>query len=339
MESGPLLEVRDLTVSFRGEAGALRAVDGVSFDVWRGKTLALVGESGCGKTVTALSILRLLHGSSGSIESGAVLFAGTDLTALSAAEMRRVRGDRISMIFQEPMTAMNPLFTVGAQISEVLRIHRHHSRSAAREASIALLRSVGIAEPERRIDEYPFQFSGGMLQRAMIAMALACQPELLIADEPTTALDVTIQAQILDLILELQQSLGTSILLITHDLAVVAEAADEVAIMYAGRIAERGPTMDVLADPRHPYTQGLIASMPGPDDDKTRPLAAIPGSVPTLGQMPQGCRFHPRCAYAEEVCRTAVPALEPFAPNREVSCHLAAAIHELRQRDAGGTIG
>ncbi len=324
MTTAPLLDVRDLVVSFRSDAGSFRAVDGVDLQVQRGETLALVGESGCGKSVTALSIMRLLQDSTGSIDGGAILLDGTDLRGLSAAEMRAVRGDRVAMIFQEPMTAMNPVFTVGSQVMEVFRIHRGYSKSAARDAAIEMLRKVGMPDAERRADEYPFQFSGGMLQRAVIAMALACEPELLIADEPTTALDVTIQAQILDLMHELQEKLGTSILLITHDLGVVSEFAADVAIMYAGRIVERGTTSTVLGQPQHPYTRGLLASIPTLDDSKAAPLSVIEGAVPGLRDMPTGCRFHPRCAHTQDLCRSDVPGLVPEKGQAAVACHLVA---------------
>ncbi len=324
MTTPPLLDVRDLVVSFRSDAGSFRAVDGVDLQVQGGKTLALVGESGCGKSVTALSIMRLLQDSTGSIDAGEILLDGTDLRGLSAAEMRAVRGDRVSMIFQEPMTAMNPVFTVGAQVMEMFRIHRGYSKSAARDAAIDMLRKVGMPDAERRADEYPFQFSGGMLQRAVIAMALACEPELLIADEPTTALDVTIQAQILDLMRDLQDKLGTSILLITHDLGVVSEFASDVAIMYAGRIVERGGTSTVLVQPQHPYTRGLLASIPTLDDSKVEPLSVIDGAVPGLRDMPSGCRFHPRCDHAQDLCRSDVPGLVPENCQAAVACHLVA---------------
>ena len=319
----PLLEVRDLAVSFRTDEGKLRAVDGVSLQVRPGKTLALVGESGCGKSVTALAVMRLLD-ENGSIDEGEILLDGTDLRSLTAAEMRAVRGNRISMIFQEPMTAMNPVFTVGAQVMEVFRIHRGYARSRAREAAVEMLRRVGIPDPERRAGDYPFQFSGGMLQRAMIAMAVACEPELLIADEPTTALDVTIQAQILDLMSELQGSQGTAILLITHDLGVVSDVAADVAIMYAGRIVERGSVTEVLGGPQHPYTRALLASMPTLEDDKSRPLATIEGTVPGLSSMPVGCRFHSRCPHTQDLCRRESPPLETSEAGQDVACHLVA---------------
>ena len=319
-----LLDVVDLSASIRTDAGPLRAIDSLGFQVRRGRNLALVGESGCGKTVTALSIMRLLDEAVFSVDGGAIRLDGVDLLALSPAAMRGVRGNRVSMIFQEPMAAMNPVLTVGSQVAEVLRIHRRYSRARARTAAIEMLRQVGVSDPERRFDEYPFQFSGGMLQRAMIAMALACEPELLIADEPTTALDVTIQAQILDLLLDLQQAHGMSILLITHDLGVVAEVADDVAIMYGGRIVERGEAAQVLSQPQHPYTCGLIASVPDVDHDKAHPLVAIPGAVPALRQMPAGCRFHPRCAHAEGLCRIEDPPLESCGRRVEAACHLVA---------------
>jgi oligopeptide/dipeptide ABC transporter ATP-binding protein len=324
MTSAPLLEIRNLCVSFRSDEGTFRAVDDVSFSVPRGKTLALVGESGCGKSVTALSIMRLLPEGNGSIDSGEILLDGKNLTELSDHEMRTVRGNRISMIFQEPMTALNPVFKIGNQIMEVYRIHRSYSRAQAREAAIEMLDRVGIPDAARQAENYPFQLSGGMRQRAMIAMALACEPELLIADEPTTALDVTIQAQILDLMVELQEEHGTSILLITHDLGVVAQTAFEVAIMYAGRIAECGPVLPIYESPRHPYTQGLMASIPSLEDDKSRRLVTIEGAVPSLRNMPTGCRYHPRCKVAQPLCRDERPALETTDDSREVACFEAA---------------
>ncbi len=323
MSTAPLLEIRDLVTSFRSERGVLRAVDGISLEIERGRTLALVGESGCGKSVTALSIMRLLD-EVGSIDGGSITLDGTNLLDLSAAQMRAVRGNRISMIFQEPMTAMNPVFTVGEQIAEVFRIHRSLSRGEANRAAVDILGKVGIPDAPRRAGEYPFQFSGGMLQRAMIAMAIACEPELLIADEPTTALDVTIQAQILDLMVALQRERGTSILLITHDLGVVAESAHDVAIMYAGRIAERGSVAEVFADPQHPYTRGLLASVPRLDSDRSQPLATIKGVVPSLGNMPAACRFNARCPRVEELCRQQTPPIEPVPTRNEGSRHEAA---------------
>jgi oligopeptide/dipeptide ABC transporter ATP-binding protein len=318
----PLLEVTDLVTSFRTEAGTIRAVDQVSFSVETGRTLALVGESGCGKSVTALSLMRLIPSANGSIDSGAVRFKDTDLLGLTERDMRGVRGNEISMIFQEPMTALNPVFTVGQQIMEIFRTHRGYSRSRAREAAIEMLAEVKIPNPEQRVDEYPFQLSGGMLQRVMIAMALACEPSLLIADEPTTALDVTIQAQILSLMQNLQEEHATAIILITHDLGVVAEFADSVVIMYAGKIAERADVFSIFEDPKHPYTQGLLRSIPGLEDDRAVGLSTIAGNVPSLQNLPQGCRFHPRCPYAQELCRMEVPQLEQVADEHDVACHL-----------------
>jgi len=293
-EAAALLEVKNLVTSFRTDDGPVRAVDDVSFGVESGRTLAIVGESGCGKSVTALSVMRLID-ANGQVESGSIHLDGESLLELSPKEMRRVRGNRISMIFQEPMTALNPVVSIGKQIVEVFRIHRGLSRSAGRAAAVEALRTVRIPDPERRVDEYPFQMSGGMRQRVMIAMALACEPRLLIADEPTTALDVTIQAQILKLMRQLQQDRGTSILFITHDLGVVAEMADEVLIMYAGKVVERGPVRAIFARPAHPYTRGLIASIPSLDSHRGTMLATIEGSVPGLRDLPSGCRFHPRC--------------------------------------------
>ena len=297
----------------------MRAVDDVSFDVAPGKTLALVGESGCGKSVTALSIMRLVPEDNGSIDAGQIRLEGEELLGRAARSMRKIRGNRISMIFQEPMTALNPVVTVGKQIMEVFRIHRGYGRGEAREAAIRALETVRIPAPERRVDEYPFQMSGGMRQRVMIAMALACEPRLLIADEPTTALDVTIQAQILDLMRRLQEERGTSILFITHDLGVVAEMADEVVIMYAGKLVEHGPVDRIFEQPAHPYTQGLMASIPTLDCARKSTLSTIEGTVPGLQELPPGCRFHPRCPHTQALCREQEPAL-----SAGVACHLAA---------------
>ena len=288
-----LLDVRDLKTSFKTPEGVVRAVTGVDFQVHRGEILGLVGESGCGKSVTSLSIMRLIA-PPGRIEAGQVLFNGEDLLRLPEGKMRELRGDGISMIFQQPTSALNPVMDLGFQIGEVLETHRGMKRKAARGRALELLRMVGIADPERRIKAYPHETSGGMAQRVMIAMALACEPELLIADEPTTALDVTIQAQILDLMRRLQRETGTSIILITHDLGVVAEMADRVAVMYAGEIVEQADTATLFRDPRHPYTRGLIRSIPVVGDIRDE-LAVIPGNVPNLIDLPAGCRFAPRC--------------------------------------------
>ena len=322
-EAAALLEVKNLVTSFRTDDGPVRAVDDVSFGVEPGRTLAIVGESGCGKSVTALSVMRLID-ANGQVESGSIHLDGESLLELSPKEMRRVRGNRISMIFQEPMTALNPVVSIGKQVAEVFRIHRGLSRSAGRAAAVEALRTVRIPDPERRVDEYPFQMSGGMRQRVMIAMALACEPRLLIADEPTTALDVTIQAQILKLMRQLQQDRGTSILFITHDLGVVAEMADEVLIMYAGKVVERGPVRAIFARPAHPYTRGLIASIPSLDSHRGTMLATIEGSVPGLRDLPSGCRFHPRCPHAADACRARAPESKPVANDHEAACFHAA---------------
>jgi peptide/nickel transport system ATP-binding protein len=322
-EPAPLLDVRNLVTAFRTEDGPVRAVDDVSFSVAPGRTLAIVGESGCGKSVTALSVMRLID-ANGEVESGSIRLDGEELLARSPKEMREVRGNLVSMIFQEPMTALNPVVTVGKQIVEVFRIHRGLSRAEGRRAAIDALRTVRIPDPERRVDEYPFQMSGGMRQRVMIAMALACEPRLLIADEPTTALDVTIQAQILKLMRQLQRERGTAILFITHDLGVVAEMADDVLIMYAGKVVERGTVEQIFERPSHPYTQGLIASIPALDSDRSQRLATIEGTVPGLRDLPSGCRFHPRCPHAAALCRERPPEMRPVAAGHDAACYWAA---------------
>ncbi len=298
--SDPLLSVRHLKTSFPTESGKIFAVDDVSFEVGEGETLAIVGESGCGKSMTAFSVLRLVP-HPGQIEHGEIFFQGQDLARLSEKDMRSVRGARISMIFQEPMTSLNPVYSVGSQIGEVLRLHRKLSRRQAKARSIELLKLVGIPSPESRVDSYPHQLSGGMRQRVMIAMALACEPALLLADEPTTALDVTIQAQILDLLRRLQAELGMSIVFITHDLGVVAEFANRVVVMYAGRVVERATVKELFRSPQHPYTRGLLASVPpmGGDERPTR-LNTIEGVVPSLAELPKGCRFAARCALKKQ---------------------------------------
>ena len=318
----PLLEVKGLRTSFYTRDGVVRAVDGIDFHVDRGEIMGLVGESGCGKSVTSLSIMRLVA-KPGRIEGGQILFDGQDLLKLSSDQMRRVRGERISMIFQQPQSSLNPVWDVGKQISEVLEIHRGLKGSAARSRALELLRMVGIPDPKRRLSAYPHEMSGGMAQRVMIAMALACEPELLIADEPTTALDVTIQAQILDLMRNLRDETGTAIVLITHDLGVVAEMCDRVAVMYAGEIVEQSDVTTLFRRPKHPYTQGLIASIPvvGQVQDA---LSTIPGNVPNLIDLPQGCRFAPRClTRIERDVRLATevhPELLPIAPGHDVRC-------------------
>jgi oligopeptide/dipeptide ABC transporter ATP-binding protein len=314
--SDALLDVRGLVTRFRTEENEVRAVDGVSFSVDAGTTLGIVGESGSGKSVTALSILRLLRDPPGRVVAGEVLFRGRDLLKLDEKQMREVRGNQISMIFQEPMTSLNPVLTVGDQVAEPLRLHRGLSKSAARAEAAALFKKVGIADPERRVRDYPHQMSGGMRQRVMIAMALACKPQLLIADEPTTALDVTIQAQILELLASLKRELGMALVLITHDLGVVAETCDEVVVMYAGHVVEKGRAVELFARPRHPYTVGLLRSVPslqpvGKHGGQRRRLQEIPGMVPPLDRLPRGCRFQDRCPRVQDRCRNDAPALEP----------------------------
>ena len=325
MSAAPLLAVSDLRVVFEGERGRnTAAVSGVSFTLMPGRTLGIVGESGCGKSVSALSIMRLLPRAGVRI-SGVVLFEGQDLAALSERQMRDLRGNRLAMIFQEPMTSLNPSFTVGDQIGEVLVRHRGLSAAAARAASIELLDRVRIPSPHDRVDEYPHKLSGGMRQRVMIAMALACAPALLIADEPTTALDVTIQAQILDLMRDLQETFGTAIVLITHDMGVVAENADRVVVMYAGRKVEEAPASVLFDSPGHPYTVGLLGSIPHLDQvarsgaRRTR-LNEIKGMVPSLFNLPQGCSFAPRCGRATDKCRQDVPPLEEHRPSHFIAC-------------------
>jgi len=320
----PLLEVVDLQTQFRSGSEIARAVDGVSFVLRRGETLAIVGESGSGKSVTSLSIIRLVPAPPGEITAGRVMFNGSDLLRLSERAMRRVRGNEMSMIFQEPMSSLNPLLTVGEQIAEVVRLHQGLGRGAAWRHAIDMLVRVNIPDPESRALEYPHRLSGGMRQRVMIAMALACRPSLLIADEPTTALDVTIQAQILDLMRGLQEELGMSVLFITHNLGVVAEIADRVAVMYAGRIVEQGTVAAVFARPLHPYTIALLASLPRVAEggrDPAHRLAAIPGQVPSAAALPAGCAYAPRCSRASEICRHTVPPSEPALQGHDVRCH------------------
>ena len=318
-----LLRVEHLVTSFRTDRGLIRAVDDISFSINKGQTVGLVGESGCGKSVTSLSILRLIQSPPGRIEpSSKIIFGGEDIVKLSEPQMRGLRGNRISMIFQEPMTSLNPVFTIGDQIGEVFRIHRGASKKEARERSIEMLRLVRMAAPEQRVDEYPHQLSGGMRQRIMIAMALACRPELLIADEPTTALDVTIQAQIRDLMANLQRELNMAILLITHDLGVVAEVCDYVIVMYAGKIAEQGSVEAIFRAPTHPYTVGLLNSIPRLGH-KTEYLPTIEGTVPSLANLPQGCRFQDRCKHVHAKCREQEPPLRSVAPGHEAACWLS----------------
>jgi len=341
----PLLEIKNLVTAFHTPAGRVPAVDGVSLSIDRGRTLGLVGESGCGKSVTAMSVLRLVA-APGRIESGAILLDGgrpgagaVDLVTLPEPRLREVRGGRIGMIFQEPMTSLNPVFTVGDQVAEAVRLHRGVSRAAARARALEMLRLVRLADPERRLDEYPHQLSGGMRQRVMIAMALACEPDLVIADEPTTALDVTIQAQILELLADLRRRLGTAILLITHDLGVVAETCDEVAVMYAGQIVERAAAAELFARPLHPYTIGLLAARPeaGRPAAGRAPLRTIPGMVPPASAFPAGCRFHPRCGFCRPGdCDARAAALREVAPGHFVRCHYAGELGTPHEPAAAG---
>ncbi len=318
-DSAPLLEVRDLVTSIKGRKQDLHAVDHVSFDVGKGEIFGVVGESGCGKSMTALSILRLIPVNA-AITHGSIEFDGTDLTRLSDGEMRRIRGNRISMVFQEPMTALDPSFTIGSQITEVIHAHAKVSKDESEQRAIAMLDRLGITNAASRLDSYPHQFSGGMRQRVMLALALVMNPQLLIADEPTTALDVTIQAQILDLIADLRREMGLSVLLITHNLGVVHQVADRVAVMYAGEIVEIGPVQQIFADPQHPYTQGLLRSMPYLTSRQDR-LYVIPGRVPELRAMPTACRFAARCANRIDICTQSHPELTETAPMHALRCY------------------
>jgi oligopeptide/dipeptide ABC transporter ATP-binding protein len=323
--------VRDLNTVFDTDDGLVRAVNGVSFEVEEGETLGVVGESGCGKSVTAFSIMRLIPSPPGRIESGEILLRGRDLLRLPEDQMRRLRGNEISMIFQEPMTALNPVYTVGNQIMEAVRLHQKVGRREARDRTVEMLALVGIPSPEQRVSEYPHQLSGGMRQRVMIAMALSCHPAVLIADEPTTALDVTIQAQILDLLKRLQEELQMAVVLITHDLGVVAQTADRVAVMYAGRVVEYATVRTLFDRPRHPYTIGLLESIPRMSERKER-LSVIPGTVPLPTAFPPGCPFHPRCPFATEACREREPGLERVEGGHETRCHRWREVPGLREK-------
>ncbi|MFN4087748.1 MAG: ABC transporter ATP-binding protein [Alphaproteobacteria bacterium] len=320
----PLLDIQGLKTHFSTDDGMVQAVDGVDIAIGRGETVCVVGESGCGKTVTAMTVLKLIPMPPGRIVEGRILWQGRDLVPLSMREMRSIRAKEIGIVFQEPMTSLNPVYTVGEQIAESIRLHEGLGRRGAMDRTVEMLRLVHIPNPERRVRDYPHQFSGGMRQRVMIAMALACSPKLLIADEPTTALDVTIQAQILDLLAEMKDRLGMAVMLITHAMGVVAEVAQRVVVMYAGKVVEEAPVRELFRNPRHPYTQGLIRSIPRIDTAairKTR-LEAIPGVVPSLLNPPQGCRFAARCRHASEVCRSAQPPLREVAPGHRVACVL-----------------
>jgi len=318
--TAPVLQVKNLTTRFKTDGGEVTAVDNISFDVAAGETLAIVGESGSGKSVTAMSILRLIPTPPGTIEGGAILFEGKDLLKLNDVEMRAIRGDRIAMIFQDSMSSLNPSLTIGQQVAEPINLHRNIPWAEAYKKAADMLTMVQIPDAEKRLSTYPHQFSGGMRQRVMIAMALACEPKLIIADEPTTALDVTVQAQILDLLQELTQQTKTCVILITHDMGVVARHADSVAVMYGGRIVEKGPTREIFNNPRHPYTKGLLASIPRIDGDSSQPLQAIDGMPPDLSALPVGCSFAPRCKYATEQCQTSRPKLLPVGEQHFKAC-------------------
>jgi oligopeptide/dipeptide ABC transporter ATP-binding protein len=317
----PQMQIRDLKTHFFTEDGVVRAVDGISYVLEKGQTLGLVGESGCGKSVSALSVMRLVS-PPGRIVQGEILLDGLDLLGVPESGMRQVRGNRVSMIFQEPMTSLNPVFTIGNQIMEAIRVHQKVSRNEARDRTIEMLRKVKIPAAETRVDEFPHQMSGGMRQRVMIAMALACDPEVLIADEPTTALDVTIQAQIMELLAELQSDFEMSILLITHNLGLVAEVSDHIAVMYASKVVESTSTRELFASPLHPYTHGLLTSVPTLGMPRDRELNVIPGQVPNPLHFPSGCKFHPRCPLAEERCQKEEPLLKEVRPGHWAACHM-----------------
>ena len=316
-----ILEVRNLRTSFATESGYVHAVDNVSFNVRKGEAVALVGESGCGKSVTAMSIMRLIT-PPGKITGGEIRFKGLDLATLSERDMRNVRGDDIAMVFQEPMTSLNPVFKIGAQVAEAIRIHRKVSKKEAWKQAGDMLELVSIPDPRKRLEDYPHQLSGGMRQRVMIAMALSCDPELLIADEPTTALDVTIQAQIMELLANLQQRLGLAILLITHDLGIVAEFCERVVVMYTGRVVEEATVLDLFASPAHPYTQGLLRSLPGTATEGARRLPTIAGMVPPISNLPSGCKFNPRCPDVMDICHGREPALMMVGRGHSARCYL-----------------
>ncbi|CCU78014.1 Oligopeptide transport ATP-binding protein OppD (TC 3.A.1.5.1) [Halanaerobium saccharolyticum subsp. saccharolyticum DSM 6643] len=331
MSKEALVEVKNLKTYFYTEEGVVKAVDGVDYEIYPGETLGIVGESGCGKSVTSLSIMRLIESPPGKIVAGEINFQGEDLIKIPEKEMRKIRGNDISMIFQEPMTSLNPVYTVGDQIIEAIMLHKGVDRKEARKQAIDMLTKVGIPLPEQRVDEYPHQLSGGMRQRVMIAMALSCDPKLLIADEPTTALDVTIQAQILELMNSLKESYGMSIMMITHDLGVIAEVSDRVAVMYAGKVVEYTDVNTLFDDPKHPYTWGLMNSIPKLDKDVDR-LEAIPGSVPSPLNFPEGCKFNTRCPLAEGKCYDEEPPLEDAADGHMVRCWRYEDLEEIKKR-------
>ena len=322
MSNDMILEVKDLRTYFNTDDGVVKAVDGVSFELHKGDTLVLVGESGSGKSVTNLSVMRLIPSPPGRIMSGSVQFEGSDVLAMSDDKIRRLRGNKISMIFQDPMTSLNPFLKISTQLIETIRLHQGLDKEAARERAVEMLKMVGIPSPEKRVDAYPHQFSGGMRQRVMIAMALSCNPDILIADEPTSALDVTIQAQILEIIKELSNKLDTAVIMITHDLGVVAGMCDVICVMYAGRIVEKGNADEIFKDPKHPYTRGLIKSVPRLDRPHKRRLYSIEGQPPNVIDLPDCCPFHPRCEHAMDICKRKYPPLRSFGETRQVHCWL-----------------
>jgi peptide/nickel transport system ATP-binding protein len=332
--SQTLLDVKNIKIQFNTEEGLFNAVNGISFSVQKGETIGIVGESGCGKSITSLSIMRLIPSPPGKIIEGEINYKGRDLLKLSDKEMRKIRGNDIAMIFQEPMTSLNPVYTVGEQIAEVIQLHQSQKKKQAIQKAVELLKLVGIPEAERRVREYPHQLSGGMRQRVMIAMALACNPELLIADEPTTALDVTIQAQILDLMKEMKDKLGMSIIFITHDLGVVSEVADTVMVMYAGEVVEKTSSEEIFKYPMHPYTQGLINSVPDVNDDREN-LEAISGVLPHFSKLPEGCRFSTRCPIATDLCREKRPELQEHEQGHLVRCWQYSDLWEEGERNNG----
>src|SRR2546423_1480529 len=336
--NGTLLSVKDLRTYFETEDGTVKAVDGISFDLQKGETLGIVGESGSGKSVTNLSIIRLIPRPPGRIVSGEVLFHGQDIMALADDDVRKIRGKRISMIFQDPMTSLNPFMRISKQLMEMTRLHLGHTKSEAYEHAVQMLELVGIPDARARVDSYPHEFSGGMRQRVMIAMALSCQPELLIADEPTTALDVTIQAQILELIKRLKEQTGASVILITHDLGVVAGMTDHIIVMYAGKVFEQAPTRELFDCPGNPYTKGLLRSVPDPAHEADAPLYQIPGLPPDVAHLPPGCPFAPRCERAEEICTREFPPFVQLTREHYSLCHFAEEVYaqSCRERDAAG---
>src|ERR1043166_1094094 len=326
-QNGTILSVNDLKPYFKTEDGLVKAVDGITFELKKGETLGIVGESGSGKSVTNLSVMRLIPEPPGQRAGGTIVFDGIDVLGLLIDDVRKIRGKRIAMIFQDPMTSLNPFLKISTQLTEVTRLHLGHDKKQAREHAIKMLKTVGISDAEDRIDSYPHEFSGGMRQRVMIAMALSCDPELLIADEPTTALDVTIQAQILELIKDLKARLGTSVILITHDLGVVAGMTDNIIVMYAGKVFEKAPTRELFATPANPYTKGLLKSVPDPAHEQGEPLYQIPGLPPDVAHLPPGCPFADRCSYVQDICRREFPPFVEINADHHSLCHFAAEVY------------